>query len=414
MTAFANEAQMNPARCTFSQRACWDLAPNELVCARQRRLSSGQDLLDLTVSNPTTVGLHYERALLDGLSGPQALLYEPAALGLPSVRQAVAAEYDRIGLKVSPERIVLTASSSESYSFLLKLLCDAGDSILVPRPSYPLFDDLAKLESVQIATYPLRVADDWRIDVEALRQAVHERVRAVFIVSPNNPTGSYLHADERDAIEELAAEAGLAIVCDEVFADYVWRDEPQRVRCAAHDAKVLTFTLDGLSKAACLPQVKLGWMVVGGPEQACREALGRLEAIADTYLSVSTPVQHGVQQMLAAAPGLRAQMSERVRTNLAAVKQMLPPGGLVQALDVAAGWYVLLRVPSVVGDETWAVWLTERDGVFVHPGEFFGFESPGYLVLSLITEPHVFREGLKRLVRRVESQCAQPACTELT
>ena len=384
-----------------SERAGWDLAPNAFTAACQRRVLDGHDVIDLAQSNPTTVGLDMAQpAVFHALASEASRRYEPAPRGLRSAREAVAAWYRERGLVVDPSQLLLTASSSEAYGFLLKLLCDPGDTILVPAPSYPLFDQLARLECVTVARYPLMADDGWRIDEIALREAVRPGTRAIFLVSPNNPTGSFLHEEERRCVERVARDHGLALVCDEVFAEYVWRDAPDRVRCAALDAQVPTFSLGGLSKSACLPQMKLGWIVMGGPSVG--DAVLRLEMIADTYLSVSAPVQHAAGALLEGAGLAREKLASRIRGNLATLDQVLA-GTPVSATAVDAGWYACLRVPSVMTDEQWAVKLVEQDGVVVHPGSFFGFPRAGMLVAGLIAAPEVFQEGMRRLVARARS-----------
>ncbi len=381
----------------FSRRTAWDLTPNELVVARQHASFAGE-WIDLTSSNPTTVQLAYPQdTMTRALAQPAALVYEPACTGLASTRRFVADTYRQQGVDVEVDDLVLTASSSEAYSFLLKLLCDPGDSILVPQPSYPLFDDLARLESVRVRGYPLRAQDGWRTDVQALSEAVDDSVRAVFIVSPNNPTGSYLVRDELDAIEELAQRRGLALVSDEVFADYIWRDDPARVRCAAKESRTLAFSLGGLSKSACLPQMKLGWIVAGGPEPQRRAAMARLEMIGDTFLSVGTPIQHAAPALFEAAAGVREQLRHRIRRNLEMLQGVFDATSPVTVMPVRAGWYAVLRLPAFFTGEQWASLLARTSGVLTHPGEFFGFAEPACLVVSLIVPEAAFETGVRRI-----------------
>ncbi len=390
----------------FSERSRWDFAPNLLTSERDRTAFRDQ-IIDLTVSNPTVVGLDYpDERILGAFARRENLIYEPAPTGHAHVRELVARTYRSQGVAVDPGDIVLTASSSEAYSYLLKLLCDAGDTILVPQPSYPLFDDLAKLESVQTRGYALHADDDWRADVQALEEMIDDRVRAVFVVSPNNPTGSYLVQQERDQFERVAAARGLAIVVDEVFGDYVWRDDPSRVRCAASEAQVLTFALGGLSKAACMPQMKLGWIVVGGPACQKRQAIERLEMIGDTYLSVGTPVQHAAAELWDAGKLVREALRCRIRANLAGLAETVDRLSGITVLPVRAGWYAVLRLPAVLSGEAWSALLVRNDGVLTHPGEFFGFGERACMVLSLIQRPDAFRQGVDRIVRRVRSELA--------
>lgn len=385
-----------------SQRAGWDLSPNALTLACERRLHEGKDLIDLVQSNPTVVGLPAEHfSTFRVLGAPEVRVYEPSPRGLLSAREHVAAWYRSQGLAVDPSQLLLTSSSSEAYSFLLKLLCDSGDSILVPSPSYPLFDQLARLDCVSVDRYPLMAEDGWRIDFEALEDAIHSRTRAIFLVSPNNPTGSYLHEDERRTLEDLARRHGLALVCDEVFAEYIWKDTSDRVKCAALEAEVPTFSLGGLSKSACLPQMKLGWIIAGGP--SWEEALTRLEMIADTYLSVSGPVQHAAGALLGMATELREALSCRIRDNLRVLEKSFCEDSPVRGCCVDAGWYGCLRVPAILSDEQWAELLVEEEGVLVHPGSFYGFSRAGVLVCGLIAPLDEFDVGLRRIHQRIQA-----------
>jgi alanine-synthesizing transaminase len=296
---------MRPAT-MFSTRTRWDLRANRLARLLEEKRRAGARVLDLTESNPTKVELPVPGGLRAPLAAPGGELYEPTPLGLPSARAAVAADFARRGVALEPDRVVLTASTSEAYAFLLKLLCDPGDEILVPRPGYPLFEYLASLESVGVRGYPLEHDGSWHLDVAALSDAVSPRTRAVVVVSPGNPTGAYLKAAERDALESLATEHDLALVSDEVFADFAFSNDEKRVASVARDGPALAFTLGGLSKSCGLPQLKLAWLAVTGPAAPRREALERLEVVADTYLSVSTPIQ-------LAAPTLLARREERDR-----------------------------------------------------------------------------------------------------
>ncbi|MCL2825716.1 MAG: pyridoxal phosphate-dependent aminotransferase [Polyangiaceae bacterium] len=385
---------------TTSRRANWDLSPNALTIAYTNRVRSGLDVLDLIQSNPTIVGINpIDQRVLDALANEACQKYEPTARGLPNAREAVASWYRRNGIAMHADQLLLTASSSESYAMLLKLLCDPGDSIVVPAPSYPLFDHLARLECVGVDRYPLMEDDGFRIDELALRESIGSTAKAIFLVSPNNPTGSFLHEQELRCVERVAKDYGLSLVCDEVFAEYIWKDSEDRVRCAAMDAAVPTFSLGGLSKSACMPQMKLGWIVMGGG--VSDDTICRLEMIADTYLSVSTPIQHASAALLSCADVARRQMSERIRVNLAVLRDAVS-GTSMSLLDVHGGWYGCLRVPSVMTDEQWAVKLVEEDGVMVHPGSYFGFSRAGVLVVGLIAPCAEFAEGICRLVEREE------------
>jgi len=383
----------------FSARTRWDVRPNRLARLVSRKRAEGARLIDLTESNPTRVGLPFPEDLLSLLADPGGRIYEPAPLGLAEARAAVAADFARRGAPLSPDRVVLTASTSEAYAFLFKLLCDPGDEVLVPEPGYPLFDYLAGLEAVLPRPYRLDHDGEWRLDPAALRDALGARCRAVLVVSPGNPTGAYVKDDERDALEALAALHGLAVVSDEVFSDFPLRDDPRRVRSLARDGPALTFTLGGLSKSCGLPQLKLAWIAVTGPAPLVEDALARLEVVADTYLSVSTPVQRSAAALLARQEELRAPIAARVRANLDALRAALGPASPATLVEPEGGWSALVRVPATVTDEERALRLLGEHDVLVHPGRFFGFPAGAFLVLSLIAPPSDFSEGAARLAR---------------
>jgi aspartate/methionine/tyrosine aminotransferase len=375
-----------------SSRSSFDLAPNRLSLALARARQEERAILDLTESNPTRAGLPYARAtILEALSCADALVYEPAPFGLWSAREAVARE-----LEVDPARIVLTASTSEAYGFLFKLLCDPGDEVLVPVPSYPLFEHLARLEAVRAVPYRLAYDGRWHVDVDSLRDAVGPRTRAIITVSPNNPTGSYLKHTELAALASL----GLPIVSDEVFASYPLREDPTRATSALEAQGTLVFSLGGLSKLAALPQMKLAWIVVGGDAPDVTDAMARLEVLADAYLSVGTPVQHALPHLLASRGPAEGAIQARTRANLDLLRSRVT-GTAGTLLDVEGGWYATLRVPATRSEETWVVELLEEDGVHVHPGHFFDFEREAYLVLSLLTPEAIFAEGVARMVTRL-------------
>jgi alanine-synthesizing transaminase len=381
----------------FSSRTRWDLRPNRLSTLLEQKRREGAHVLDLTQSNPTRVGLPVAEDLLAPLGSPEGRLYEPAPLGLAPARQAVARDFARRGSPVDADRVVLTASTSEAYAFLFKLLCDPGDEILVPRPGYPLFDYLAALESVQVGGYPLDHDGGWHLSFAALRQTVSPRTRAVVIVSPGNPSGAYLREDEREALEDLAAERGLALISDEVFADFSLAGPPGP--SLARDGPALAFTLGGLSKSCALPQVKLAWTAVTGPEDTRLEALARLEVIADTALSVSTPVQRATPALLKRLPELQAPLKSRLESNLRALRARLPPDSPATLLEPEGGWSVVLRVPATVSEEERAVRLLDGHDVLVHPGHLFDFPRSAHLVWSLLPRPEEFEEGIDRVLR---------------
>jgi hypothetical protein len=382
----------------FSTRTRWDLSPNRLNSALEAKRRSGVPLLDLTESNPTRAGLAAPAGLLASLSDPASLLYEPVAFGLRRAREAVAADHARRGLEVDADRILLTASTSEAYAFLFKLLCDPGDEVLVPRPGYPLFEYLANLESVRASPYAFELDGRWRLTASSLADAFTPRTRAVVVVNPNNPTGAFLKRDELRALEAFCADRGLAIISDEVFADYAFTDDPQRAASVARDGPALAFALGGLSKSCALPQLKLAWCAVSGPEALRREAWSRLEVVADTYLSVSTPVQHAAAALLARREELQAPVRARITANLAGLRTRLGGGSPASLLEPEGGWYSVLRVPATMPEEEIVLRLLADHDVLAHPGYFFDFPREAYLVLSLLPEPAVFEEGVARIL----------------
>ncbi len=385
----------------FSRRLPPSLEPNRISRAVDAARARGP-LIDLTETNPTAVGLRYPEAeILQALADPRALRYQPTPRGLPEARQAVADYYRRHGARVDPDRVFLTASTSEAYALLFKLLCDPGDRVLVPQPSYPLFELLAGLEAVEVAPYPLRYHGGWYLEIDDLRRALDPRVRAILVVNPNNPTGSYLKRAEHAQLAALAAEHELALISDEVFADYAFAPDPDRVATLVGDSPALTFSLSGLSKLVGLPQLKLGWIHVGGPPARVAEADARLELIADTYLSVGAPVQHAAARLLALVDDLGAQIAARVRRNRAAVDHAVR-GTALQLLDAEGGWCALLRLPRVRSEEEWVLQLLD-DGVLVHPGFFFDLPEEAYLMVSLLAEEAQLDEGVRRIVARVQS-----------
>ncbi len=381
----------------FSSRLQWDVRPNRIAEALAQHAGP---VLDLTESNPTRAGLLYPSGLLEPLASTRCYDYDPFPAGAPAAREAVAAAYERRSIDVSAGRIVLTTSTSESYAWLFKLLADPGDELLVPRPSYPLFDFLAALESVRVVQYPLVYHGSWSIDFEALADAASERARAVVVVNPNNPTGSFLKRQERDRLSDFCASRNLAVISDEVFADYAFHPDPEDVPTLIDSGAALTFSLGGLSKMAGLPQMKLGWIVVSGPAALQQQALNRLELIADTYLSVGTPVQNAAPRLLEAGESIQRQIAARVRDNLAWLRTALLAAPACDLLELDGGWYAVLRVPRTRTEEEWTLELLERDGVLVQPGYFYDFESEAFLVLSLLTRREAFEDGVTRLLAR--------------
>jgi aspartate/methionine/tyrosine aminotransferase len=391
----------------FSRRLPWSSPENALAALARERAARGE-IIDLTETNPTAVGLPYPaEALRAALGRGGSERYQPAPFGLASARAAVAAEYARAGVSAHPDRIVLTASSSESYAFLFKLLADPGDAVLVPEPSYPLFEYLARLEGVEAVPYRLAFDGTWHVDFASVEQALVQgagRARAVVVVSPNNPTGSFLKRDELARLASLAERHDLALVSDEVFAPYGFGADPNRVTALAAEASLDTaapaFSLGGLSKACGLPQLKCGWILVGGREP--ERSLAGLELVADTYLSVGTPVQAALPELLALGGDIRAAIAERVQTNLVALAAALPAGSSTTLLPAEGGWSAILRVPATHSDEAWAATLLDQAGVLVHPGYFFDLAGGTFLVVSLLPAPEPFSEAMRRLVAVVD------------
>jgi alanine-synthesizing transaminase len=379
----------------FSKRFNWDFQANRVseLLARKRR--EGARVLDLTESNPTRAAFHYSLDVAAAFQDSRMLAYDPLPKGLLSAREAVAGYYYSRGHTVSPERILLTASTSEAYSYLFKLLTDPGGRVLVPRPSYPLFEYLATMESVRVEQYSLRYHAGWSMDVDAMPQDA----RAIVLVNPNNPTGSFVKRAELDQLVKL----GAPLISDEVFADYGFAPDANRVSTLVDVNERLAFSMSGLSKVAGLPQMKLGWIVVSGPEPQRRETLEKLEWIADTYLSVSGPVQCAAERLLRAGEEVQRQIRERTAGNLKFACEWLA-GSAANILDVEGGWYATVQMPRVRSEEEWALELLERENVLAQPGFFYDFETEAFLVLSLLTEPGPLREGMARFKRLLESE----------
>jgi alanine-synthesizing transaminase len=383
----------------ISSRLPKSLEPNAVARAIDAKRRSGAAILDLTETNPTSAGFSYPKELLAPLSNPRALEYDPQPLGLWSARAAVAADFRRRGIVISADRVALTSSTSEAYALLFKLLCDAGDAVLVPHPSYPLFEHLTQLESVTAIPYLLEYHGAWRIDVDSMTRAATDRVRAILIVSPNNPTGSFLHKDDLDAVSNLAAARGWAVIGDEVFADYPLDPAPDATNVLA-GADVLTFSLGGLSKSAGLPQLKLGWIGFGGPSTKVDEALAAYEVIADTYLSVSTPVQAAASELIGHGTAIRAQILARVRRNLEALRKLAATHPAINVLRMEGGWSAVMQVPQIHSEDALVLELLEKDDVLVHPGYFFDFAREAFVIVSLLPEPATFDRAVVRLLSR--------------
>jgi alanine-synthesizing transaminase len=384
----------------FASRTNWNLKPNRLAEALEQHKSSGRRLLDLSASNPTECGFKYDSAaIMRSLCAPASLQYHPDPKGLKSARMAVSNYYAENGEQVSIDDLILTASTSEAYSFIFRLLCNPGDELLIPTPGYPLFDFLADVNDVKLTRYPLFYDHGWHIDTHALRQAVTPRTRGIIVVHPNNPTGHFTKQEEVAQLNQICSANQMAIIADEVFLDFS-HGAPQKSFVANSGA--LTFTMSGISKISGLPQMKFAWLAVNGPEAEKREALARLEMIADTYLSLNAPIQLAAPVLLLQRKRFQQQLMTRVRANLAELDSQLSEKKHVARLAVQGGWYAVLRVPATRPDEELALELLKKHDVYVHPGHYYDFPGDGYLVVSLITPEQDFTEGVRRILSAIE------------
>jgi alanine-synthesizing transaminase len=374
---------------------------NALSRAIAARRAAGRTIVDLTESNPTRAGFQYPPDLLRPLASDAALRYQPHPYGLASARAAIARDHVRRGVAIDPDHVVLAASTSEAYTWLFKLLCDPGEAVLVPRPSYPLFEHLTALEGVRAVPFGLEYHGRWEIDFATLED-VPSDARAIIAVSPNNPTGSYVSAREVERLFALCRERGWALIADEVFADYPIEVETPLTDLASR-ADVLAFSLGGLSKSVGLPQLKLAWLVAGGPRAVCAAALAGLELIADSFLSVGTPVQIATPTLLECGADIRAQIHQRVRDNLGVLRELAWPFPACQILKVEGGWSAVIRVPATRTEDQLILGLLDAEGIVVHPGYFFDFVREAFVVMSLLPPTETLREGALRLLRYVAS-----------
>ena len=382
-----------------SRRLPSTLFPNATTRTLEGLRRRGSSIVDLTESNPTRVGLDYPDDLLAPLGSSSGLTYDPQPLGMVTAREAVAHDFNRRGIVIKPDRIALTASTSEAYSLLFKLLCDAGDTVLVPQPSYPLFEHLTVLESIVARPYRLEYHGAWRIDLDHLRAAVDDSVRALVVVSPNNPTGSFVHRDDLEEVAAICAARDVMLIGDEVFADYPL-DEAPAAASVLDAATAVACSLGGLSKAAGLPQLKLGWIGFNGPNDRVGELINAYEIIADTYLSVATPVQAALAQLLQGGAAIRRQIQARIVRNLAALRRAAAHYPAVSVLKVEGGWSAVVQVPAYRSEEALVLELLVEDHVLVHPGYFFDFENEAFVVISLLVDPDVFDQATARLLAR--------------
>jgi alanine-synthesizing transaminase len=383
----------------FADRTNWNLTPNRLSEALAAHRAAAKPLFDLTVSNPTECGFVFEeQEIRRALSDPSVLRYEPEPRGMRSAREAVANYYLDRGVQIGLDDIFLTTSTSEVYSFVFRILCNPGEEILVPAPSYPLFDYLADMHDVKLRRYPLLYDHGWQIDFQELEKLIDARSRAVIVVHPNNPTGHFTKPQEARALNEICAKHDMALIADEVFWDFAVENETSQT--FATNSQVLTFTASGLSKISGLPQMKAAWLVVNGPPELKAQALARLEVVADTFLSMNAPVQLAIPTFLAQRHKFQKQLIERVRKNLAQLDRQIALQDACSRLKVEGGWYAVIRLPVTCDDEEFAIGLLDAQGVYVHPGHFYDFPDKGHLVLSLITPEQTFADGLTALLSR--------------
>ncbi len=391
----------------FSSRTNWNLSPNRLTVLLEEKRSAGVRVLDLTESNPTRCAFSYDPALLNSLPTEQSLLYEPNPRGLRKAREVVAHQYRSQNIAIDADKVFLTAGTSEAYGFLFSLLCDPGNTVLVPKPSYPLFDYLCELNDVEARSYHLRYYDEWQIDLDSLGKSVDASTRAIILVHPNNPSGSFVKQREKEQIVTFARAHHLALIVDEVFLEFGMHEEKGMAMSFAGEQQGLIMTLNGISKTLGLPQMKLAWITVSGDQNSVDEAVKRLEVIADTYLTVATPIQHALGTLFQEGRKVTDQIRARVRENYEAACAMLRKTSL-SVLHTEGGWNTIIRLPNTDSDEGWAMRLLKENNVLVYPGHFFEMDENTCVVVSLLPEALVFREGIRRLVQMVSSHLSVP------
>ncbi len=381
----------------FADRTNWNLTANRLSEALARHRALGKPYIDLSASNPTECGFSYDSAaILTALSNPAALAFSPEPKGLLIAREAVAGYYAARGVGVAPNDIFLTTSTSEAYSFVFRILCNPGDEILIPTPSYPLFDLLADIQDVRLVRYPLVYDNGWQLDFRSLEDAITSRTRGIIVVHPNNPTGHFTKAEDLARLNQICADHEIVLIADEVFLDYSQSESAEHT--FASNSKVLTFTMSGLSKISGLPQMKVAWLVTNGPEDLKEQALNRLEVIADTYLSMNAPTQAATPLFLDQRDRFQQQLKARVQSNLAELDRQLSAKKPCTRFRVEGGWYAVIRVPATRSDADLAIDLLMTKSVYLHPGHFYDFPCDGHLIVSLITTGADFAEGIKRLL----------------
>lgn len=387
---------------SYSERLPWSFSLNFFSRLVEEKRKTGVPLIDLTLSNPTDVFDDYPHSAIGrAYANVKDFTYRPDALGARESRLAVARYYERRNVAISPSQILLTASTSEAYSLLFKLFCNSGDEILAPLPSYPLFEYLAALESAHVVPYRLVYDGSWYIDFVHFQQQISRRTRAIVVVNPNNPTGSFLKKSEVERLLDLAQQHKLPIISDEVFMDYSFEGGTDRVRTLIGHDPVLSFSLNGLSKAAGMPQMKLAWVALNGPEEEREIARERLELLLDTYLSVGTPVQCALPELLAIGEDIQEQIRVRTAHNLKAVHDLLE-GSPSCCLHCEGGWSAIIQLPRRLSEEEWITRLLDEQHVIAQPSYFFDMASEAYVVVSLITPRDEFLEGIRR-VRQLAS-----------
>lgn len=385
----------------FSRRTPADQHPNALSQALEQLRAAKTDILNLIESNPTRIGLNYPADMLAALDQSRGLHYAPHPFGMPEARQAVCDDYQRRGTTIVPDDVILTSSTSEAYSFLFKLLCDPGDAVLIPRPGYPLFDHLCQLDNVAVASYFSRYDGEWHIDFETLASQITANTRAICVVSPANPTGACLKTNEWQQLNRLCREHTLALIIDEVFADYLLTPPPEMCLTPLADSDALTFCLGGLSKAIGTPQLKLSWIALGGPSALKNDAQNRLEIICDAYLSPNTPVQVALPELLRTGANVRHQIQTRIRHNLDVLQQKIQPDTACTLLPPDGGWYAVIQIPALDSEEAFVLELLQKDHVLMQPGYYFDFPNEAYVVVSLLPEPSLFATGIARFLERI-------------
>ena len=386
----------------FSSRTNWNLTPNALSQLLAEKRKRGEQILDLTESNPTRCGFSYNPELLQALSSERSFQYEPDPHGLLSARKAIAEYYSRRATLVDPSNLFLSASTSEAYSHLFRLLCNAGESVLVPKPSYPLFDYLCALNDVEVRHYRLMYDDEWRIDFESIRAAIDPSTKVLLLVHPNNPTGSFVKNQEKEKILELVQRHGLALIADEVFSEYSLTESEGQYESFASEGRSLIFTLNGISKLLGMPQMKLAWITVSGESGVVRNAMGRLEVICDTYLSTGTPIQRALPFFLEDGRRVTDQISKRIKANYHSLRSMTAQSP-VSLFNAEGGWNAIVQFPRIMSDDAWALRILKECNVLLHPGHFFEIEQEACFVMSLLPEESIFSNGIGRVLEYVRA-----------